>query len=177
MRLIEGEFVRRHALQQRGALGLLLALEYADLEIEAVRPVAQGDFLAGRRIDAHHLGLAEVGAGERILLGIDDAELARELAGRIVRAADEGAELAELQAEAAVGAGRADARALAAGIVVGREEVGTELLVELVEHFADAQFLGLADGGGEGLPELAQHLVPLGLAARDVVELFLEMRR
>src|SRR6185503_18450348 len=110
-----------------------------------------------------------------ILLRIDDAQLARELAGRIVRAADEGAELAELQAEAAVGAGRAGARALGAGIVIGGEEVRPQLLVELVEHLADTQLLGLADRRRESLPELAQHLVPLGLAARYVVEFFLEM--
>jgi hypothetical protein len=48
---------------------------------------------------------------------------------------------------------------------------GAELLVELVEHFLDAQLLGLADGGGEGLPELAQNLVPVDLAAGNIVEL------
>ena len=39
----------------------------------------------------------------------------------------------------------------------------------------DAQVLGLADGGGEGLPELAQHLAPVDLAVGDLVELVLEM--
>jgi len=44
-----------------------------------------------------------------------------------------------------------------------------------VEHFLDAQILGLADGRSEGLPEFAQQLAPVHLAARDIVELFLEM--
>src|SRR5262249_44739733 len=101
-------------------------------------------------------------------------ELAGETALGIVRAADEGAELAELEAEPAVGAGRAVARALAA-IVVGREEVRPELLVELVEHFLDAQLLGFADRSREGLPELAQHLAPVDLAVGDLVQLVLEM--
>ena len=42
-------------------------------------------------------------------------------------------------------------------------------------HFVDRQVLGLADGGGELLPEVAQHLPPVDLAVGDVVELFLEM--
>src|SRR6185312_10299868 len=116
-RLLERELVRRHALQERGALGLVLALGFAELDVETVRAVTQRHLLAGRRVDAQHLRLVEVGAGGRVLLGI-------------VRAADEGAEPAELQAQPAVAAGRAVARALAAplaaplaAIVVGREEV------------------------------------------------------
>ena len=121
-RLLQGDLVGRHALQQRLPLGLLLALGLAELDVEAVGAVAQGHRLAGHRIDAQELRAVEIGARGGIGVGIDDAELAGEAALRIVRAADEGAELAELQAEPAVGAGRAVARALAA-IVVGREEV------------------------------------------------------
>ena len=121
-RLLQSDVVRRHALEQRLPLGLLLALGLAELDVEAVGAVAQGHDLAGHRIGAQHLRPVEVGARGGVGLGIDDAELAREAAVRIVRAADEGAELAELQAEPAVGAGRAVARALAA-VVVGREEV------------------------------------------------------
>src|SRR6185437_15230937 len=105
--------------------------------------------------------LVEVGAALRVLLRIDDGELPRELALGIVRAADEGAEPAELQAKPAVAAGRA--------------EVRPQLLVELVQHLADAEVLGLADSGREGAPELAQHLAPVDLAVGDVVQLFLEM--
>src|SRR5581483_7593919 len=113
--------------EQRGPLGLLLALGFAQLDVETVRAVAQGHGLAGPRIGAEQLGFVEVGAGEGVLLRIDDAELARELALRIVRAADEGAELAELQPQPTVAAGRAIARALAA-IVVGRDEVRAEFV-------------------------------------------------
>src|ERR1044072_4560769 len=60
-------------------------------------------------------------------------------------------------------------------IVVGREEMRPQLLVELVQHLADAEVLGLADGGGEGTPEFAQHLAPVDLAVGDAVQLFLEM--
>src|SRR6185312_14061727 len=104
---------------------------------EPVGAVAQGHFLAARRIDAEDARLVEIGAGSRVRLGIDDAQLAGEAAGRIVGAADEGAKLAQLQPQPAVAAGRALARALAtplAAVVVGRKEMGPELLVELVEH-------------------------------------------
>src|SRR6185312_5501638 len=113
-RLLERELVRRHALQERGALGLVLALGFAELDVETVRAVTQRHLLAGRRVDAQHLRLVEVGAGGRVLLGIDHGKLPRELALGIVRAADEGTEPAELQAQPAVAAGRAVARALAA---------------------------------------------------------------
>src|SRR5262249_53418368 len=130
--------------------------------------------LAGLGIHAPELGAFKIGAGEGVGFGVDDAELARETAVRVVRAADESAELAELGAEPAGAAPRAPARGLAP-IFAWREEMRAQLLVELVEHLADAQLLGLANGGRECLPELAQHLAPVDAAARDVVELFLEM--
>src|SRR5262249_19381473 len=161
-------------LEQGLPFGLLLALGLAELHVEAVRSVAQGDRLARCRIHPQELGAFEVGARDRVGFGIDDAELAREAALRIVRAADEGAELAELQPQSAVAAGRALARALAT-VVVGREEVRAELLVELVQDVADAQLFRLADGVGECLPEVTQDLAPVDAAARDIVELVLEM--
>ena len=173
-RLLQGHVGRRHVAQQRLALGLLLALRFAELDVEAVGALAQRDLLAGDRIDSQDLGAVKTLAACRVGVGIDDAELPREAAFRRVGAADEGAELAELEPQAAVRAGRAIARVLAA-IVVGREEVGAEFLVELVEHFLDPQVLGLADGGGKCLPEFAQHLVPVDLAAGNIVELVLEM--
>src|SRR5262249_41211652 len=122
-RLLQGHVVGRHALQERLPLGLLLALGFAELDVEAVGAVAQRHGLAGLGIESKELGAFEIGARDGVGFGVDDAELARETAVRIVRAADEGAELAELQAESAVAAAGALARALAA-IVIRGEEVG-----------------------------------------------------
>ena len=47
-------------------------------------------------------------------------------------------------------------------------------LVERVEHFGDAQVLDLVGLAGEVVPEVAQHVLPVELAGRDLVELFLE---
>ena len=56
-----------------------------------------------------------------------------------------------------------------------REQVWTKILVERVDHVGDRQILGLGDGARESLPEIAQHRLPLELAAGDVVELGFEL--
>ena len=93
----------------------------------------------------------------------------------IVRAADEGAMLAELEIEPPVFAGRADARVHT--ILGKREQVRRQGLVEDLDDLLDAQFRRFVDGALEVGPEAAQHLVPVDLAVRYIVELGFERRR
>ena len=57
----------------------------------------------------------------------------------------------------------------------GREDVRRQDLVQRIEHIGDAQFLDVFEGGREVLPEVAQHVLPVDLAGRDLVELLLEI--
>ena len=49
-----------------------------------------------------------------------------------------------------------------------------EFLIERVDDVGNLEILGLGDGGGEIGPERPHHRTPIGIAARDVVELFLK---
>ena len=53
--------------------------------------------------------------------------------------------------------------------------MGREKLVQRIQHIGDAQFLHIIDGDREVTPEIAQHLLPVDLARRHLVELFLEV--
>ena len=68
-------------------------------------------------------------------------------------------------------------RALAriGAVLARREQVRREHLVERVDHLRDAQFLDVADRGGEVAPEVAQHLLPVDLVVGDAVELLFEV--
>ena len=119
----------------------------ADLQIGAEAAAAQCDFEAGHGIFAQHLlALHAVGA-RRNLPG--------EVAIRIIRAADEGAEPAGLERQLPGGA----LRALAARHAVGahREDVRLEQVVERVEHDAIAHFLDVVHRADEVRPELGEH--------------------
>ena len=124
----------------------------------------------GIRAEAARAVAAEL-AAIAVLAG--HGELAGVAALGIVRAADEGAELAELQRQPAVAAGRALARIAALG--AGREDVRAEQFVQRLEHLGDTEVVGLGDIGRELPPELAQHLLPGDVAVRDLVELLLEV--
>ena len=100
-------------------------------------------------------------------------ELAGVAAFRIVGAADEAAELAELEREPAAFAVRALARIGA--VRARREQVRRQHLVERVDHLRDAQLLDVADRGGELAPEVAQQLAPGELVVGDAVELLFEV--
>ncbi len=50
-----------------------------------------------------------------------------------------------------------------------------EHVVQGFHHLADAQILDLVDGGGEVLPEIAQHLAPFELVVGNEIELFLKV--
>src|SRR5690606_33921257 len=69
----------------------------------------------------------------------------------------------------------AEPRVLAAAVV--REEMAAELLVELLDDVGDPELLGAFDSGVEIAPEVAQHLLPVGATAGDLVELVLELGR
>src|SRR5262249_6414546 len=102
-------------------------------------------------------------------------ELPGKAAFRIVRAADESAELADLQAELAVGAGWAFARVTA--VCGRRKDERAENLVDRIEDLRDTQLLDVVHRIDEVAPEIAQDLFPRQLAVRDQVELFLQIRR
>ena len=127
-RLLQCEARAVHAPGQRGArrLALLVLAILALLHIEPVGTPADGNLLAGFRMhaEASHPFLQ----GVAILLARLDRETARVLARGVVRAADEAAEAAELQAEPAIAAGRTGARIGAVGL--GREEMLPKILIE-----------------------------------------------
>src|SRR5205823_5350945 len=101
-------------------------------------------------------------------------ELARVATVGIVGAADEAAEFAELEREPAAAALRTLARIAAVG--PRRKQMGTEHLVERVDHLRDTQLLDVADGSGEIAPEVAQEVAPGNLVVGDAVELLLQPR-
>src|SRR5271166_6407872 len=92
---------------------------------------------------------------------------------RVIGAADEGAEFAELEAEPAGAANRTETW-VAPGAVIG-EKMPPECLIEGSQHLADRQILGAVDRGGKIPPEVPQHLLPVDASARDVVELIFEV--
>src|SRR6185312_6279273 len=89
---------------------------------------------------------------------------------RIIRAADEGAEFAELQRELAAAATGAAAGVRA--VRLGREDVVRQKLVEGVQHLRNAQVLDLRGVARKLVPELPQHFLVVELAVGDFVELF-----
>ena len=147
-------------------LGVWLAL----LGVEAVGAAANRDQLAGDRVVAEfaHALFEGLAGGVAVL----DGEAPGVLAGGIVRAADEAAVAAELEAEAAGVAGGADAGVGAVG--AGGEEMVAEVVVERVDDVRDLEFAGLLDGAAELVPEGLHDSTPIGPAAADVVELLLE---
>ena len=136
-RLFEVEVWHRPAVGDRRAAGLVGFLDgvCAKLHIGAEAAVLEKDGHAFRVI-AEHLAFRRDVAVARLFC----AERACEAAFGIVRAADEGAELAELQRELAGAARRALARIeLVAGFVqLGREDVRLENFVERVDDVGDA---------------------------------------
>ena len=146
------------------------------MHIGAVGALAHGDRQAGFGIVAEQAGedfrrrfgaVAVLAVGHGQGLGV--------FAFGIVRAADEGAELAQLQTHAAICADRALARV--AAVFAHGEEMRAEKFVKRVQNFAHAEFLGAVDGLGERFPEIAQHLFPFAPAAGNIVEPFFELGR
>jgi hypothetical protein len=168
-REIEVDLLGRHALGQRGAVGLFVVRPGA-LHVRAEAARVQRDRLPGPGIGAE-LDALRRHAFPVAVLAI--AELAREAALGIVGAADEGAEAAELQRQLAGAAGRALARRRA--VLAGREDVRPEQIVERIEHGGDPQILDLVDRRDEVAPEVAQHRLPLDLAGRNPVELLFQI--
>ena len=157
------------ALRDRGALRLLLAI-LAKLHVGPEAATAKGDIEAGLGIGAEQLAFVAEG-GLVAALG----ELPGEAAVGIVGAADEGAELSDLEAEAAFATGRAGARI--AAFVRCREDVGPEHVVQRIEHLGDTEVADILHRGDEVAPEVAEHVLPLQLAGGDQVELLLEVGR
>src|SRR5205807_5996993 len=131
-----------------------------------------GAFLQGDRQSGSGIR-AERGFGSGGLGFILHRERPGEPAVRIIGAADEGAELAELEAESAGAANGAEARVVP-GVAI-REKMRPERLVESGQHLADRQFLGAVDCGGKIPPEVPQYFLPVDASAGDVVELVFQV--
>ena len=114
--------------------------------------------------------LAENAVGAGLAVGRERTGVT---AFRIIRAADEGAELAGLQIELAGAAGRAlpDVAAIRAR----RIDVRAQHVVERIQHFGDANILDVGDRTGEAGPEFLQHLLPGNLVVGDAVELLFQI--
>src|SRR5205807_3571251 len=103
----------------------------------------------------------------------------RELAGiaalGVIGAADEAAELAELERKPPAFAARAFARI--AAVRARRKEVRRQHLVERIDHLGDAKLFYVADSSGELAPEIAQQITPSHLVVRYAVELPFQIGR
>src|SRR5260370_23317239 len=151
-RHLEIDARRLGALGQSGTLRLLAVLAFAELDIRSEPAGAQRHFEAALRILAENLrAVLDRAVGRH-------RERTRIAAVRIVRAADEGAELAELERELAGAAHRASARIAAVG--ARREDVRAEHLVERVDHLADLGGPDLADRVPDVAPESGQAAAP-----------------
>ena len=175
-RLFEIDVVGRNAFRNAGAFWLLdflflfalLRLRrldlLAELQIGPKAAATQRHLKAGDRVFAQHLlALNAVGTGR---------DLPREIAIRIIRTADEGAEASGLQRKLAGIALRALPARRAVGVL--RENMRLEQIVERVEHDAVAHFLDLVDRADELTPELGKHRAPVDRAGGNLVELFFE---
>src|SRR5262249_39117242 len=136
---------RRLFLDGGGRMAVAVSIAVAELHVLAVGTMPQRHRQAGRRV------VAEQFRPFMLAIAVVDAEAARVAAFRIVGAADEGAVLAEPDAETPGLAAGADARIMA--VVVGGEEVRPQLGVEGVDHLGDAEVLGAGDRLAEGAPE------------------------
>src|SRR5271166_6043895 len=114
----------------------------------------------GAFLESDHLPAGRVGAERYVGRNIFRLAFERKpscvAAFRVVGAADECAEFAELEAEPAGAATRAEPR-IALGTVVWKE-MRSELGVECGQHLADRQFLCAVDRGRKVPPEVAEHL-------------------
>ena len=170
---LQGQFelhvAGRHVLRDAGAPGLFalgIILLLAELDVGAEASGLHRHVEIGFRV------LAEDAVGAGFAVGGQRAGVA---AFRIVRAADEGAELSGLQIELAGAAGRAlpDVAAIGAGGV----DMRPQHVVERIQHLGDAEILDVVDRADEAGPELLQHLLPGNLVVGDAVELFFQRQR
>src|SRR5262249_36499815 len=128
-RAVEVDVVKGNAARNASALRLLAVDGFAELHGGPKPAAAQRHFKSGGGIFAQALV-----AVFRIALA-GHRERAREAALGIIRAADEGAKLAELEREPAAFAARAFARIDAVG--ARRENVRRQHFVERVDHLGD----------------------------------------
>src|SRR4029078_2227649 len=91
----------------------------------------------------------------------------------IVGATDEGAELADLEAQAP-NAARRTGPGIGALPLVG-EDVRTKQVVQRIEPLGNPQIADIVHRADELAPEVTQHVLPFQLARRDEVELFLKV--
>src|SRR5579875_890523 len=164
-RAIEVDLGGAHAARKGNPFRLVLACGDAELDIMAVGALFQHDREAACRVGTERPFGGGLLAVERERTGIP--------AVRIIRAADERPELAELEAEPPGAADRTKARIPAAA--VRGKEMGSEFGIEGVEHLADRQLLGAFHRRRKIAPEPAQHLFPINAPAGDLVELVFEI--
>ena len=157
--------------QPFGRLAALGLLAFAALDVGTEAAAPQRDLLVGVRILAEAFRL--VRKRRFRLAAVLGGQLPGVVALGIVRAADEGSVLAELEGQLPGAAVRAGAR-IAAVLLPGKDE-RRELLVQRLENLRDPQFLGLVEMGEELLPEVAQHVLPGELAVGNAVELFFQI--
>src|SRR5262249_14220729 len=150
-----------------GAFGLLAVDRFSELNVGAEAAGTQRHSQPGRRILAQLFHSVLGGA-----VAVARRQLARIATIRIIAAADEAAELAELEREPPGLATRACARIGAVG--ARRKEMRRQHLVERVNDLGDPQLLDVADGGGELAPKIPQQIAPGDLVVGDPVELLLE---
>src|ERR1700722_5203911 len=161
---IKVDVAGRHVLRNAGALRLFalgIILGLAELDVGTEPSGLHHHFEIRHRI------LAEDAIGAGLAVGRERAGVA---AFRIIRTADEGAELSGLEVELAGAASRALPDI--AAILARRIDVRSQHVVERIEHLGDAQVLDLVHRADEVDPEILQHLLPGNLVVGDAIELF-----
>ena len=169
-RYLQVDGTRRRPLGKRRAFRLL-RLRIAKLHIGAIRAVADIDGKATCQI------IAKMPVADDAFLGGGVVTIGHKLAGEftfgIVRAADEGAELAKPQPKPPALAVRAAAHQLAFTILL--EKVRAKLFVEHVDDIGDGQVGGAVDGGLEIAPEPLEKNLPVQLAVGYLVKLAFQL--
>ena len=158
--------VFRHGL----ALRLLILFRHiAALDVRSKPAFVDPDFVVA--IHSEHLAL---GRDAGVFVAAGWAEGPGVAAVRVVGAADKGTTRARgTHAETPRAAIGAEARVGA--VLVGREDMGGQCLVDLFQHLGDGQVHRLRDGHGEVAPEPVEHAFIIALPGGDIVKLFLEI--
>ena len=142
----------------------------AALHIGAEAPFEHANLVAHILAQQFAIGRNSRGFG----LGVGRAEGAGIAAFRVVRAADERA-AGPCGAHGQTPNLAVGAQARVATILIGREEMRLEYLVDLLQHLGDAQIGCFRDRSRKILPEPAQHILIVGIRRAHLIKLVFQI--
>ncbi len=142
----------------------------AKLDVDAIRAFSKGDLLACFLINAKDFWAGiKFGLGA-VFIGNERPGI---IAFRIVRAAQEGAKLAELEAQCPIRAFRAFMRVCS--VFARRKQIVFQHHLKGIKDVSDLEFLGLVDIAFERLPEILENVFPFQLAHGNFIKLVFQI--